>query len=66
MCEHPEACQNDDGECEWCEDLAMLHQQIRDLRAAHEARAIVIRDGEHRIDGPVGYLAQYGGTANFG
>ncbi len=42
----------------------ILERQIGALCAQLESHAVVVHDGEARIDGDVGYLAVYGGTVN--
>lgn len=68
-CGHPDDCeiQDEDGNCHcaWCDEVASLKQQIDGLRSVLEAKAVVVRGGEVEVvDGPIGYLAVYGGTVS--
>lgn len=70
-CGHPTDCEHTDAEgetvCRWCDEVENLKRTVEDLRAAIEGRAVVVRGGEVEVvDGPIDYLAVYGGVVNCG
>jgi len=69
-CGHPIECQHyedDDGypTCEWCEEVAVLSQNVNDLKGCLEKNALVVNGGTLHLSCPtIGYLAVYEGTIN--
>ena len=65
-CLHPEACRDSSGACRWCDEVGSLRHDLNALTHALESQAVIVRDGSANIEGPVGYLAVYGGAVYLG
>jgi hypothetical protein len=65
-CTHPPACEaldpDDNPYCAWCEQVERLQSENDALRAAMQEKAVIVYGGNVKVDGPIGYLALYGGT----
>lgn len=52
---------DDDGECAWCMEVFSLRGTINELRKHLKEKSVIVNDGSPRFEGPIGYLAVYGG-----
>ena len=66
MCEHPQECFDEDGECKWCYDIVVQQQMYQALREQTSKNAIIIESGTVAIRcDSIGLLEARGGTVVF-
>lgn len=65
-CHHPPICvaydEDDNPYCAWCEEVERLQRDNDALLSALNDKAVIVHGGVVKVDGPIGYLALYGGS----